>query len=415
MKRKIMISKFNLISGILLVLTFIVLSSGNSFSVQDTIRIRPYADNTLYEDASGSYSNSLGQHFFSGATISGSKRRGLIRFNLFDYIPPCATVISVSLKLHMSKTISGNQTIELRKVSQNWGQGSSEAFGEEGYGAPAEIDDPTWIHTFYDQQFWVRAGGDFSNVSSSAIQVGAVGYYTWGSTSQMVNDVQSWVLDPSNNFGWLLLGNESSSGTTKRFDTGENDSINFRPLLTVVYIPSNSIGLNVTSVIEGFWDGTDMISDTVKAYLRGTVSPYAKIDSAKTFLNSSGNGTLCFGNANTGSYYVVASHRNSIDTWSKFPVSLFSGGLSSYDFSSDATQAFGDNEVYKLGLFCIYSGDVNKDGFVDITDSQLIDNDSYNFVTGYVDTDVNGDDFVDVSDATIADNNSYNFVSEIAP
>jgi len=40
----------------------------------------------------------------------------------------------------------------------------------------------------------------------------------------------------------------------------------------------------------------------------------------------------------------------------------------------------------------------------------LIDNNSYNFVGGYVSTDVNGDGVVDISDMVIVDNNSYNFV-----
>ena len=65
--------------------------------------------------------------------------------------------------------------------------------------------------------------------------------------------------------------------------------------------------------------------------------------------------------------------------------------------------------------YCIYSGDVNQDGTVDGTDLQLIDNDSYAFVSGYVPTDVNGDDFVDGTDASIAGNNANNFVSVIRP
>jgi len=65
--------------------------------------------------------------------------------------------------------------------------------------------------------------------------------------------------------------------------------------------------------------------------------------------------------------------------------------------------------------FAIYSGDVNQDGIVDGTDASLVDNDAFNFVTGYVGTDVNGDDVVEASDAAIVDNNAFNFVGSITP
>ncbi|MDQ3021855.1 MAG: hypothetical protein M3R36_14980 [Bacteroidota bacterium] len=71
-----------------------------------------------------------------------------------------------------------------------------------------------------------------------------------------------------------------------------------------------------------------------------------------------------------------------------------------------------DNSPIKFG---IYSGDVNQDGTIDITDNELIDNDAYNFASGYLRTDVNGDGAVDIADGAIADNNAFNFVSKIIP
>lgn len=81
--------------------------------------------------------------------------------------------------------------------------------------------------------------------------VGAVGFYTWDSSSQMISDVQSWVNNSSGNYGWLLLGDESVSGTTKRFDTKENPDSSKRPVLTVTYTNS-SVSLNLTAILEGF-------------------------------------------------------------------------------------------------------------------------------------------------------------------
>ena len=57
----------------------------------------------------------------------------------------------------------------------------------------------------------------------------------------MVADVQSWLDDFSTNFGWLLLGNESSTQTSKRFDSRENATGGNRPVLTVEYLPKNEV------------------------------------------------------------------------------------------------------------------------------------------------------------------------------
>jgi hypothetical protein len=106
--------------------------------------------------------------------------------------------------------------------------------GEEGDGAPATINDATWRHRFFDTIFWTTEGGDFSATVSGSQSVGAVGMYTW-SSSQMRADVQSWLDDPANNFGWLVLGDESAISTAKRFDTRESAN---PPVLTIIYRPA---------------------------------------------------------------------------------------------------------------------------------------------------------------------------------
>jgi hypothetical protein len=102
----------------------------------------------------------------------------------------------------------------------------------EGDGAPATPNDATWRHRFFDTVFWTTQGGDFSATVSASQSVGGVGQYTW-SSPQMIADVQSWVNNPASNFGWLVLGDESTIATAKRFDTRESAS---PPVLTIQYI-----------------------------------------------------------------------------------------------------------------------------------------------------------------------------------
>lgn len=178
--------------------------------------------------------------------------------------------------------------------------------------------------------------------------------------------------------------------------------------------------LNLTAFIEGFYNPVSniMVSDTAKVYLRNATSPYALVDSTKSILNSSGTGIFTFSNPiNAVSYYIVIKHRNSIETWSSSG-NAFTSNTLTYNFSTSSTQAYGNNmrQVDAAPLtYAVYSGDVNQDGFVNLTDIVAVYNGSSSFITGYVSTDVNGDNIVDLTDLVITYNNSSNFVSRITP
>jgi hypothetical protein len=200
------------------------------------IVINPSKDNTLYEydPAEGDTSNALGLHFFAGETGMGELRRGVVAFDIAGQVPAGSTVTAVSLSMNMSRTaVETARTVELHKLLADWGEGTSDAPGEEGDGAPATSNDATWRHRFFDTIFWTNEGGDFSATVTASQSVGAIGQYTWAS-GQMVADVQEWLDNPANNFGWLVLGDESTIATAKRFDTRESAS---PPVLTIQYIP----------------------------------------------------------------------------------------------------------------------------------------------------------------------------------
>jgi hypothetical protein len=205
-----------------------------SVAIADIININPSKDNTLYEfvPADGDRSNALGLHFFTGETAMGELRRGVLAFDIAGNIPAGSAILGVTLSLNMSMTPSSTpRTTELHKLLADWGEGTSQASGGEGQGAPATPDDATWRHRFFDTIFWTTEGGDFSSTVSASQSVGDVGMYTW-SSSQMMVDVQSWLNDPTSNFGWLVLGDESAIATSKRFDTRESAS---PPVLTIQF------------------------------------------------------------------------------------------------------------------------------------------------------------------------------------
>jgi hypothetical protein len=200
------------------------------------VNITPSKDNTLYQydPAEGDHSNGLGLHFFAGETAMGELRRAVVAFDISGHIPAGSTILAVTLSMNMSRTaLDTARIVELHKLLADWGEGTSHAPGEEGDGAPATPNDATWRHRFFDTIFWTNQGGDFSAIVSGSQSVGPIGQYTWSST-QMVADVQSWLDNPASNFGWLVLGDETTIATSKRFDSRESVS---PPMLTIQYTP----------------------------------------------------------------------------------------------------------------------------------------------------------------------------------
>jgi len=181
--------------------------------------------------------------------------------------------------------------------------------------------------------------------------------------------------------------------------------------------------LQLSAFIQGFYNpvSNTMVPDTVTVNCRNSTSPYSIVGTDKARLKSNGIGNFVFPPAVMAgvSYYLEIKHRNSIETWSAQTVQFgYFIEVAYNSFITAAAQAYGNNQIQVDNSpirFAVYSGDVNQDGVVDGTDAALVDNDAYNFVTGYVNSDVNGDEVVDGSDAAIVDNNAYNFVSVSRP
>jgi hypothetical protein len=154
---------------------------------------------------------------------------------------------------------------------------------------------------------------------------------------------------------------------------------------------------------------TDFID--VKAYDKNTLN---FISSGPGILFTDGT-VSCSMSPVYDSVYLCISHRNTIQTWSANPVLL--SNQFNYDFTTAASQAFGDNQIeVEPGVFALYTGDIDQDGFIDSFDFPLLDTDIFNGANGYyMTTDLNGDGFVDSFDYPIFDVNSFNGVSVISP
>jgi hypothetical protein len=202
----------------------------------DSVTLTPVQDSTLIEHPTGDAGGGASWGIFAGKTNTASIRRGILQFDLSS-IPAGSTITRVDLTLTVTMTRAGATNVQLRRALASWGEALSSAESESGRGGPSQPGDVTWMHRFYNAVPWTSAGGDFASVASGSKSVSGVGSYTWASTAAMVSDAQGWLDNPGANFGWVVLGDESRSTTTKRFASREYPTEASRPHLVVEFTP----------------------------------------------------------------------------------------------------------------------------------------------------------------------------------
>ena len=203
-------------------------------------------DCTIYEDSLGASANGAGNWFHTGVTALGGPsgeppeiRRALVAFGVAGGVPAGATIDSVFLVLRVERQPpgDGNRLHKLHKATTLWGEGASAPLSPgEGGGTIPETGDATWLHTFFDTLMWNAPGGDFVPGASDSIMINGVNFYTFGSTPEMVADVQNWLDNSSTDFGWIILGDEGTHTTGRRFGSRSNiQDPSFRPRLIIFY------------------------------------------------------------------------------------------------------------------------------------------------------------------------------------
>jgi hypothetical protein len=200
------------------------------------VTLAPSRDNTIYEEYTTN-SNGAG-YLFAGRAGGGGIRRALLRFDVAGAIPQGAQIDEVRLVLTVSRAASAElQPAALHRALVDWGEAGSNAGERAGIGTQAQPGDATWLARFYPSDLWPTPGGEFDGAASVSDLLGGEGSHTLESTPVAVADVQSWLDDPTANFGWVLRGDESGPATAKRIDSRESAAAT-RPALTVVYSPA---------------------------------------------------------------------------------------------------------------------------------------------------------------------------------
>jgi len=242
--------------------SFLMILSVCLFAVSsraDTVTITSNHDTTIYKGFVNN-SNGGGVGTFSGDDTNARVSRGLISFDVAGNVPAGATIQSVQLTLNLGAVAgagaSGSgaggdptpRTIGLYMLTASWGEGTAgnslTVIPGSGAGFAAGNGDATWNARAYSATTptpWTTAGGDYVATASGGTLVGnpasVPAPFTWTSTGAMVADVQSWLSNPTGNFGWILINSDEVSAKTSRaFYTHEATNPLIRPALQISYV-----------------------------------------------------------------------------------------------------------------------------------------------------------------------------------
>jgi hypothetical protein len=191
-----------------------------------TISLGSVSDTSLFENKPDS--NLGATTLLAGTNQQVSKARGLFLFDLSS-LPAGAVVTEVQVQLYCTRQPDPDQhggpvasDFSLYRMYVGWGEGG----GASNTGSAAAVGDATWNERHYAGISWGTPGGlagsDYANNPSATTSVGNIGMYVWGSSNELIADVQSWIDSPETNFGFMLASqSEASPGSARRFASRE--------------------------------------------------------------------------------------------------------------------------------------------------------------------------------------------------
>jgi glucose/arabinose dehydrogenase len=242
---------FGAVSAVLLV--------GSSVVGAETANLNIAADTFIN---SGMPNNNAGATGWisAGRDGIGGIRRGLFRFDLSS-IPAGSTITSAEVQLTVVKvpaTGSVNSTFDLFRLTADWNEGTKGG----NNGASASTGEATWNARMRGTVNWTSPGAKSDAVAtasaSTAVNSTHNARYTWSGAS-LVADVQFWLDNPSQNFGWLLTSRaESSNRSARGFAARQSGAI--AGTLVVNYTAPQPLNLAPSVSITSPANGTGFIS-----------------------------------------------------------------------------------------------------------------------------------------------------------
>lgn len=220
----------------------VALAAASASCLADVVTLDAAADNTIFLRPGFPelpLSSGLGDGIFTGRTWYHATfiQRGLVRFDLSG-IPCGSTITSATLTLTVDRAPRGQPDTQvlLHRVLGSWGEGDSDAYG--GVGDTSQPGDANWTYRVHPDVPWNNAGGDFDPTASAAAGVPSeVGQVNWSGSSRMLSDIRMWINSPETNAGWILINDEQTQATARKFASRQHPTASARPKLVVEFTP----------------------------------------------------------------------------------------------------------------------------------------------------------------------------------
>jgi glucose/arabinose dehydrogenase len=262
------------------------------------------AETATFEAAADTFINSGRPNNNAGATGwfdagrdglgLGGIRRGLFSFDLSS-IPAGSTITSAEVQLTVVKVPGHdavNSTFDLFRLQAAWNEGNKSG----NRGASASTGEATWNARMRGTENWSSPGAKDDAVAtasaSTAVNATFNARYSW-SGAGVVDDVQFWVDNPSQNFGWLLTNRAESTSRSVRGFASREDSSRVGTLVinyTTSPPPNSAPSVSIISPLDGasFVSPADVTIETTALDSEGTVTKVEFFDN-QTLLGSVNN------------------------------------------------------------------------------------------------------------------------------
>jgi hypothetical protein len=167
-----------------------------------------------------------------GRGNSADITRGFIRFDISS-LPAGATLTAANLFLyHYLELNTIDRNVSVHRSLVQWYEGNKNGAAPDG-----GVDGSTYNHrNAIGSVAWGASGGlsgtDYAAVATSTVSITTTGqFFSWN----VLADVQAWYDASATNYGWWLIGDQSTNGTIKRFRSSDHSTAGERPYLEITY------------------------------------------------------------------------------------------------------------------------------------------------------------------------------------
>lgn len=206
------------ITVILFVVQYI---SGSYASSQTVIQLRgaEHTQDTTIFSVNTIGNSGAADGIRAGKNGQGENRRILIRFDV-SAIPTQAMIVDTTLEMFVTDipgNTAGMTTHSLHRVLQDWVEGTGTNMnGETVSGAV------TWNAAKEGIEAWHSPGGTYEiAVSAQAVVPSVLQAAAVWSDVRMIADVQDWINGTTENYGWIIIGDESAARSVRGYASSE--------------------------------------------------------------------------------------------------------------------------------------------------------------------------------------------------